>query len=305
MTTIDDTDYSFALCLTHDVDRPFKTPLHALYYTVAERDPTHLSTLQSDDRPYWQFETIMELESDLGVRSAFYFLNEPPVYTHRMRDIATLDTVIQSFGRYSVKDPDITAIVRQLDEDDWEIGLHGSYHTQTDPDRLQTETERIEDVVGHRVTGGRQHYLRLTVPETWHYYSELGLKYDASLGSRTESGFHYGYDIIRPFDDAFVVFPLTLMEQHLPDPETKFDDAWATCESLLDKASREQAVMSVLFHPRYFNDREFPGYKRLYRRLIQTAIDRGAWVGSPGAYYHQFLADLPHDSGKTDPVSLP
>ncbi|MFC7198038.1 hypothetical protein ACFQJ9_00740, partial [Halospeciosus flavus] len=39
----------------------------------------HLRTLAAngDADPYWQFDRILDLETDLGVRSAFYFLDEP------------------------------------------------------------------------------------------------------------------------------------------------------------------------------------------------------------------------------------
>jgi hypothetical protein len=43
--------------------------------------------------------------------------------------------------------------------------------------------------------------------------------------------------------------------------------------------------MSALWHPRLFNSTDFPGYRRLYRRLVETALEMGAWVGSPGDYY--------------------
>jgi peptidoglycan/xylan/chitin deacetylase (PgdA/CDA1 family) len=291
MTSISETQYSFALCLTHDVDRPFKTPFHALFYGALERSPSHLAALREDVNPYWQFETLMDLESELGVRSAFYFLNEPPVSSQQLTDLLEYDALVQAFGRYTVRNPDIAEIVRELDAGGWEVGLHGSYHTPTDLQRLRTEKDRIEDVLGSSITGGRQHYLNLEVPDTWQHYRSLGLQYDATLGSRRDCGFFYGYDVLRPFDDEFVVFPVTLMEQHLPDPGADLDAAWATCESLLDRADEEDAVMSVLFHPRYFNENEFPGYQRIYRRLVRAATDRGAWVGSPGAYYDSILGE--------------
>jgi len=41
----------FALCLTHDVDRPFKT-YQGFYYGLKELDPYHIKTVFSNDRPY-------------------------------------------------------------------------------------------------------------------------------------------------------------------------------------------------------------------------------------------------------------
>jgi len=74
-------DHPFALCLTHDVDRPYKT-YQSVYYALADRDPRQLQSLFPGRNPYWQFERLMEIEDSLGVRSAFYFLDEQ----HLLRD---------------------------------------------------------------------------------------------------------------------------------------------------------------------------------------------------------------------------
>lgn len=299
MTALEGSDYPFALCLTHDVDKPFKTPFHAVYYALLDRDPWHLRSLVTGENTYWQFEEIMELEASLGVRSSFYFLNEPPV-THSLREgDFDLGLVTQAIGRYDVRSPSVASAIRELDERGWEVGLHGSYNSETDRSRLAGEKARIESVLGDAISGGRQHYLNLSIPETWRHQRAIGLKYDASLGSQTDWGFKFGYDVQRPFDDDFVVFPLTLMEQHLPDPGDDFERAWAVCESLLETAAEERAVMTVLFHPRYFSERDFPGYRRLYRRLVKRALDADAWVGPPGEFYSEFLEREPR---RAEPV---
>jgi len=75
-------DHTFALCLTHDVDRPYKT-FHSVAYALRDRDPAHLRSLLPTTNTFWTFEEIMDLEADLGVRSAFYFLNEQRLFRDR------------------------------------------------------------------------------------------------------------------------------------------------------------------------------------------------------------------------------
>lgn len=276
-------DAPFALCLTHDVDRPYKG-IRSLYYAMRERPAYHLKTALSSTNPYWQFEEIASLEDELGVRSAFYFLNEQHLLVDRpIGDWLSPTNWVQHLGRYDVTAPDVAAVVENLAEGGWEVGLHGSYHSADDRQRLRTEKEVLEDVLGGQIAGGRQHYLRLSVPETWRHHRAIGLRYDASLGSSTECGFRYGYRPLRPFDDDFRVFPLTIMEEALPNPDGRFEDARETCERLLCEAARNDAVMTVLWHPRFFNEREFPGYRPLYRWLVERALELGAWVGPPRA----------------------
>ncbi|WP_265107836.1 polysaccharide deacetylase family protein [Halosolutus halophilus] len=274
-------DASFALCLTHDVDRPYKG-LRSFYRATRDRPGYHLRTALSSSNPYWQFEELMALEEDLGVRSAFYFLNEQHLLADRpVRDWVSASNWIEHLGRYDVTAPDVAAVIRDLEAGGWEVGLHGSYHTADDRERLREEKAALEAVLDGPVTGGRQHHLRLSIPETWRHYRSIGLRYDSSLGSGTECGFTAGYRPIRPFGDGFRVFPLTIMEQALPDPGTRFDAARDRCDELLAEAAANDAVMTVLWHPRYFNEREFPGYRTLYRWLVERALDRGAWVGTP------------------------
>ena len=291
---MDEHDGTFALCLTHDVDRPYKT-YQSLYYAVTERDPYHLRTLLPDVNPYWQFEDLMALERDLGVRSAFYFLDEQRLFRDRPpREWLDPEAWRLYAGRYDVASDEIADLIRRLDEGGWEVGLHGSYESYDDRERLRGEKRRIESVLGHELIGGRQHYLNLSRPETWEHQAAVGLRYDATLGSRTDYGFEFGYRPLRPFDDAFVVFPTTIMELTLPDPGERFERAWSECESLLAEAREHDAVMTVLWHPNKFAEREYPGYGRLYRRLIERAQEMGAWIGPPGELYRR----LEHPVGK-------
>lgn len=276
---------TFSLCLTHDVDRPYKT-YQSIYYAVRDRDSYHLRTLAPGVNPYWQFEDVMAIEEDLGVRSAFYFLQEQSLFRDRpLREWISPRSWRLYAGRYSITDPAIVDVIHTLDRGGWEVGLHGSYESYRDPDRLRAEKAALEAVVGHPIIGGRQHYLNLERPDTWAHQSTAGLRYDTSLGSSTEYGFTHGYDVKRPFDDEFVAFPLTVMENALPDPGDQFDAAWAACRRLLAEAAEHGAVMTVLWHPNKFSERDYPGYRTLYRRLIEEALEKGAWVGPPGELY--------------------
>ena len=294
--------HDFALLLTHDVDRPYKTH-QSLYYALSDsgRRLQHLRDLLPGRNPYWQFDRVTRIEDKLGVRSAFYLLDEQPLRERPPREWLSMDAWRLYGGRYDLADPAIWSVVDDLRDGGWEVGLHGSYDSPRDRDRLRAELGAVEDALDDEVVGGRQHYLHLAVPETWRHYRALGLRYDASLGSSETVGFSHGYGLKRPFDDEFVVFPLTMMENALPNPGKRFDEAWQICVDLLDEAEANDAVMSVLWHPRVFSADDFPGYGRLYRRLVEAALERGAWVGSPGAFYE--TADLAARAGDDSRVA--
>ena len=283
-------EYSFALCLTHDVDRPYET-FQPPYYALRHRDPSRLKSLFTAENPYWQFDAMMKLEDNLGVRSSFYFLNEQRLLEDRP-PTEWIDP--QSWklyaGRYDVSDPEIADVISLLDDGGWEIGLHGSYHSYDDRERLREEKQQLEEVLGGVVIGGRQHYLNLNRPETWRHHREIGLRYDATLGSTSTYGFEYGYEPIRPFDDEFLVFPLTVMDVTLFD-DRSYEAARDACVDLLWEAKDHAAVMTVVWHPKTFNETDFPGFRDLYIEMIRIADDLGAWIGPCRDLYELLTTD--------------
>jgi hypothetical protein len=239
--------------------------------------------------PYWQFDSLMELEDELGVRSAFYFLSECGLWNRPLREWLRPRYWLEHAGRYDAEAPRMAEVIERLDAGGWEVGLHGSFDSFDDRERLAEEKATIERVLGHSVMGGRQHFLN-RAPATWDHHRAIGLSYDSSLGSSTEYGFAHGYDPIHPFDDEFTVFPLTLMEVALFERNDSIKSAWAACEQLLEEAAANDAVMTVLWHPRYLSD-DFPGYRGLYRRLIERALELDAWVGPPAACHARLVGD--------------
>ncbi|MFB6179641.1 MAG: polysaccharide deacetylase family protein [Halorientalis sp.] len=277
--------HSFALCLTHDIDRPYKG-LQAPYFALSDSRLHHLKALVPSVNPWWQFDRLRRIESDLGVRSACYFLQEPHLLTGRPPSQWTDPKfLIEQLGRYRLSDPAIKGEIRELAAGGWEIGVHGSIGSHRDVDRLRTEKHRIEDILDDCVIGIRQHHLELDVPQTWRRHREVGLRYDTSLGSASEVGFNEGYHPRRPFDDEFVVFPTTIMDKALASVSESNADAWDICESILEEARANDAVMTVLWHLRNFCERDYPGQGALYRRLIERAQEMDAWVGPPGELY--------------------
>ncbi len=263
---------NLTVCLTHDVDRIRKT------YQYLTKDIRtfrwgNLRTLLNGAKPYWSFERIMEIEGTNGVRSTFFFLHE----TIPFKPLKPSNWKL-CLGRYSFLEPEVKGIIRELDRGGWEIGLHGSYNSYRDLDLLKTEKALLEDVLGREISGIRQHYLNLAIPETWQLQSKAGFRYDASFGLKNDIG--YRQEQYRPFrDDAsgITVIPLALMECYLfARARDDLEQAWKLAEALMDEAEQKQAVFAILWHQRMFNEAEFPGYAEIYCRIIEEAKKRQA-----------------------------
>jgi peptidoglycan/xylan/chitin deacetylase (PgdA/CDA1 family) len=172
--------------------------------------------------------------------------------------------------------------MRKLDRAGWEIGLHGSYNSFLDQEMLACEKKLLEDVLGHKVIGIRQHHLNLHGKETWQYQKNVGFKYDSSFGYKGKIGFKENkYQPFYPIDQSFMVIPLALMDGNVIDSQYVIDKSnedriWQKCLTVINEAQKNKAVLSVLWHTRFFADKDFPGCAKMYERIIIECQKRGA-----------------------------
>ena len=133
------------VCLTHDIDRIDKSyqyvtkPLRALKkgnLTLFFKLVWSALTIR---RPYWGFDEIIHIEEGHGIKSTCFFLNEsikPQLKKPSSWKLA--------FGRYSIHDKRIVGIIRKLDANGLEVGVHGSFRSNADEELLRQEKKTLE-----------------------------------------------------------------------------------------------------------------------------------------------------------------
>lgn len=276
----------FAVCLTHDVDEVKKT---YQYFTRSVKHLKrgemgrawyHLSTFFTDKfsgrNPYWTFDEIMRIENALKVKSTFFFLNEtakvsifkPATWSHYAR-------------RYDFQDQKVVELIKDLASKGWEVGLHGSYESYLNVDKLRKEKEYLEETLGSTIYGIRQHHLNLKIPETWKIQEDIGLDYDTSLGFKggNEIGFRWGTCF--PFHPTNVGEVISLLEIPLIIMDISLfsrNDTWRDCTDVVNEVERDGGVLTLLWHHTVFNNKEYPQCAELYEKLIQLCKDKGAWI---------------------------
>lgn len=263
----------FALCLTHDVDRVAKQAYHYIYYGIGglSRLRRQLASYRQRLRigdPYWNFESLMAVESEFGVRSTFLFLNEPGKgFSPKF------------WGRYSVSAPEVKRVIRELDVHGWEVGLHGSFFSFQEPLLLGREKQILEEVLGGPVRSTRQHYLNLDRPLTWRIQEDLGLKVDSTLGySDRPWDASNGVLPFYPEGSAILELPITVMDTvDLKTPAIRND-----VEQTIESMATAGGLVVLDWHQSAFNEEEFPERVSFYRDVLGQALDRGAWVATMG-----------------------
>ncbi len=274
------------IALSHDVDRTRKSYQYITKSLGGFRSGHfkqgfyHLISLFLKN-PYWSFDRIIAIEKEYEVRSTFFFLEESKRF-----DFFRPAEWGLTLGKYRFDKPKIAEVIRWLDQNGWEVGLHGSYNSYRSSELLSSEKQKLENIVGHDILGIRQHFLNVD-EETWRLQYQAGFGYDASLGYTRDIGFKDDrYHPFFPLDgnDRFLVIPMAMMDECLMNKKN-IRKAYL---DLLDVAEKNKAVCVVNWHQRIFNEREYPGYSIVYEEIIKEGKKRNAHFTLLGKIYRAY-----------------
>jgi peptidoglycan/xylan/chitin deacetylase (PgdA/CDA1 family) len=219
--------------------------------------------------PYMNFLKIIELEKKYNAKSTFYFMttcNDPKRIRYNIDDVAgQLGFIIES---------------------GCEVGLHGGYYSYNNIDAVKNEKSILESVLGKKVIGYRNHYLRFQSPETWEILEKCGFAYDSTYGYTDTVGFRNGmchpfkpYNMQRQRWMDIYELPLHVMECSMFG-FVKIKNAWELIKQLLEKAELCNGVLTVLWHNDVFNCPFREQWVELYEKILQYGKDKNAWMTS-------------------------
>lgn len=206
--------------ITHDVDEiyylfPFKNFIKALAIDLLYNRSIKMffnsinkwrsAIINKNKDPFYTFDYLMDISEKNGLTSYFYFIPGKK---------GEFDF------RYSIDKKYISKIIKNIFERNHIVGIHPSYSTFKNPKQLSTEYNRLQSIcLNNNLTEGRQHFLRVSVPDTLRDWNNVGLKIDSSLGYSKNIGFRCGICYTFPFFDIerrkqmnFLERPLTIME---------------------------------------------------------------------------------------------
>ncbi len=250
--------HKFAVKLTHDVDfiRIFPNPRTAVRAFAGAvlkrrdlRSGMHIlkEVAEQTLNPRWASPVkglyrLAELSYEYGFKDdAFYFMTNGP-------------------GPFNCGYPLSTPVVQRCIDDlrhlGFEIGIHPGYDTYLNPDRLAAEKSRLDALLGETDYGGRQHYLRFRVPNTWRHWEQVGLRYDSTLGYAEYSGFRCGtchpfkpFDLLQEREIDLWEYPLILMDGTLKHYRQLSPQVGKELTlSLAKRCQQVEGVFTMLWH---------------------------------------------------------
>ena len=160
------------------------------------------------------------------------------------------------------------------------IGIHPSYGSNTNFAKLPKEIKRLEGITKREVTKSRQHFLKLTLPETYNQLVDFGIRDDYTMGFASAIGFRasicsaytfYNLDTetILPIKiHPFAVMDATLLYYLKLSPEQSLTQISA----LIEEVKNVNGTFISLWHNDTFsNYKQWKGWESVYKEMIKVA----------------------------------
>ena len=138
-----------------------------------------------------------------------------------------------------------------------EIGWHPSWASGDQPETLQEEYARLQEVSGQIIRQSRFHYLRFRLPVSYRQLIQLGIQHEYSMGYGTDNGFRAAYadpytwfDVEKNQMTALTIHPFAYM-----DSTAIFQQGWepGTAVHYLQRLKEQQKgitrSLQLVFHP--------------------------------------------------------
>jgi hypothetical protein len=229
--------------------------------------PFAVYTGKSKD-PYDSYDYLQEKERETGLTFKYFFL----------------------LGRWSKYDKNISPrhpvfrkLIQHLSKGG-KGGIHPSYYSSEEPEKLEREIGLLSDILQAPVTASRQHYLRFRLPKTYHKLIQYGIREEYSMGYAGRLGFRastcspfYWFDLENNAETELKVFPVTYMDNCLSDymgldPEEALEKIASLAKTVYD----HHGVFIPIWHNHTVNDYgKFKGWKKVFEDNLRLLKEMG------------------------------
>jgi hypothetical protein len=261
---------NFSFVPTYDVDiaysylhQPFFKNLFGFYRDLltanfqefVERGNVY-SSHQKD--PYDQFDFLDEINSKYQLPAIYFFL-----LADKRKGVDKNIHPSKKALQELIKE---TAIKYQT-------GIHPSWQSGEDFGVLENEINTLSSLIEQTVRISRQHYLKMTIPETYPLLLKAGIEKDYTLGYGTSNGFRasyahpfYWYDLKNEQTTDLEIHPFCYMDANsIFELRLPVYDAKKELQELWDQTKNVQGEMVCIFHNHFLTDQPaWAEWKKMY-----------------------------------------
>lgn len=214
--------------------------------------------------PYDTYELLNTLQQQYNLKYIFFFLlgdyadNDKNVSISRRK----FQSLIQSIADYH------------------EVGIHPSYLSNAEPQRVKLEQSRLEKVIKKNVSKSRQHFLRLRFPSTYRNLIDCDITDDYTMGYAQEIGFRAGicssflfYDLELEKITTLRIHPFAVMDATL-NLYMKINprEAMSYVGPLIREVKAVNGTFTLLWHNESLGDKKpWEGWREVFEEIVRAA----------------------------------
>ena len=217
--------------------------------------------------PFDSFDYIFQFHKQLDLKPIFFVL---------FADYGTNDKNTPVHNRH------FQTLVRRLG-DYGHVGIHPSFTSNTVKGKLHTEISRLSAVTHSDITCSRQHFLILSLPETYNRLLEEGIEADYTMGYASQPGFRasiaspfYFYNLEYEMLTSLKVFPFAYMEGTYRDYlNLSIEESYESIKQLTQEVKNVGGLMISLWHNESLGgEKRWKGWTELYEKAVAIALDK-------------------------------
>ncbi len=176
----------------------------------------------------------------------------------------------------------LQSLIRRISKK-YNIGIHPSYASNADFSILKNEITRLNSIAqpsNHPIIRSRQHYLKLTFPDTYRRLIQAGIQEDYSMGYADDIGFRagiatpfYWYDLENEQVTHFKINPFQVMEVTLMEYlKLSPNEAIEQTKPLIVATKAVGGTFTTLWHNSTLSKNESDNWREVYERIIDEAM---------------------------------
>ena len=157
-----------------------------------------------------------------------------------------------------------------------EIGIHPSYQTNNQEDKLKTEINRLEKIINQPIKKSRQHFIKLSFPHTYQQLLINKISEDYTMGFPHQLGFRAGtstpykwFDVSTNEQTLLTIYPFVTMDVTLKNylkltPQQALEEI----KQLKQTIKAVNGTFITLFHQSNLNE-DWAEWRKVYESIFE------------------------------------
>jgi hypothetical protein len=262
---------------TYDIDlawaykfKPFKVRWGRILQNIAKlqfrQARNHIRVLKGKlQDPYESYEWLDSLHGQHGLKPLYFIL----AAIERGKWDKNADVQVPQFAQL------IHALGAR-----YTLGLHPSWYSGDHKGALAREKAFVEKAGHQHLHHSRQHYIRMSMPHTYHHLYELGIRHDHSMGYGSINGFRasvampfFWYDLEQEAQTDLLIHPFCFMDANAYyEEKLSAEEALDQLRQLLQSVRAVGGTISTVWHYHLLGTApEFEGWREVYAQFVKEA----------------------------------